>query len=269
MGELGARVASAAVLAPIALAAIWFGGAAFAVLVLLIAVLAFWEWTSITGVSPYWMRAGGIALLVVGLVAVEVRLADWAIALLGLPVLIGLAAGYFYRDSRWWALGLVYVAAPTAGMILLRAPAETGRTAILFIFLVVWTSDIAAYFGGRSMGGPKLWPRVSPKKTWSGALSGLFGAALVGAVLPWVIGSGAIALGFVLAAALSVATQAGDLLESALKRWFGAKDSGRIIPGHGGVLDRIDGLYGAAMLAFIIAAVRLGGPILSLPGEAQ
>ena len=136
-----------------------------------------------------------------------------------------------------------------------------GALLILFLFLVVWVTDIAAYFVGRRLGGPKLWRRVSPGKTWSGAIGGFLAALAVGygvalasglsTPLGWVVASGL----------LSVFSQVGDLFESALKRRFGVKDSGRIIPGHGGVMDRIDGLVGAAILGYALA-LALGGPML-------
>lgn len=255
---------SSFVLAPLVLAAVWFGGSFFAVLLVVMAVISFWEWTAITGVAAQWLRIAGSAALAGGLFALHLGAVDWAIGLLAVPALVALALGFLRRDWLWAALGLLYAATPTAGMMLLRA-GEGGLRAIVFIFLVVWASDIAAYFGGRAIGGPKLWPRVSPNKTWSGALSGLAAAAALGALVVGMTDMRSAVPALFVAAALSVASQGGDLLESALKRRFGVKDSGRIIPGHGGVLDRIDGLYGAAALAFLLAAVGLGGSILRLP----
>jgi phosphatidate cytidylyltransferase len=136
---------------------------------------------------------------------------------------------------------------------------------VLFVIFIVWATDVAAYFGGRSFGGPKLWPRVSPKKTWSGATTGLFAALCAGGLTAGLTGAGDWRLGVLIAAPLSVISQLGDLLESALKRRFGVKDSGHVIPGHGGVLDRLDGLFAAAALALLMAAAGLGGGILNLP----
>jgi phosphatidate cytidylyltransferase len=182
-------------------------------------------------------------------------------------VLLSLLAGWRDRRLFWNGLGLVYVAVPCAAFIVLREAEPNGWAAILFIVLVVWVTDIAAYFGGRAIGGAKLWPRVSPGKTWSGAVTGLAAAVLAGGAIAWLTSAGGPALGMALAAPLSVATQAGDLLESAVKRRFGVKDSGHIIPGHGGILDRIDGLLGAAALAWLIAGLGIGGDILALPPD--
>ncbi len=265
--ELRTRIASAAVLAPIALAAMILGGVAFAALVSLVAAIAYWEWTGIAGaLEPAWLRAGCLVCLAAGLFALTFSRTDWAIALVAVPALLTLVAGYNYRSCRWIGLGLVYVAVPCAGFIILRQAAPGGWAAILYLLIVVWATDIAAYFGGRSLGGPKLWPRLSPKKTWSGALSGLAAAIVAGGLVAWATGTGAVGTGLVLAAPLSIASQAGDLLESALKRRFGVKDSGRIIPGHGGVLDRMDGLFAAAALAWLIAGLGLGGDLIAPPG---
>ena len=167
----------------------------------------------------------------------------------------------------WIGLGLPYVGIPCAAFILLRQTEPAGWIAIVFILAVVWATDVAAFFGGRAIGGPKLWPRVSPKKTWSGALSGLFAAIAAGGLTAMLTRAGHPAIGMLIAIPLSIAAQAGDLLESSLKRKFDVKDSGHIIPGHGGVLDRVDGLFGAAALAWLIAALGLGGTILVLPSD--
>ena len=269
--ELRTRVISAAVLAPVALAAMYLGGLPFAVLVVAVAAIAFLEWTGMTGaVEPAWMRFGSLLCLLAGLLflafADPESGPDWAVGLLALPAFLSLIAGFWRRPFLWNGLGLVYVATPCAGFIVLRQPEPQGWTAILFIVLVVWATDTGAYFGGRSIGGAKLWPRVSPKKTWSGALVGLAAAMVVGAIAGW-LGGVWLVTGLLIAAALSVAAQAGDLLESAVKRRFQVKDSGHVIPGHGGVLDRIDGLFAAAALAWLIAGFGLGGELLALPHD--
>jgi phosphatidate cytidylyltransferase len=150
----------------------------------------------------------------------------------------------------------------------LREAEPFGWAAVLFVFLVVWATDIAAYFGGRYFGGPKLWPAVSPNKTWSGAASGLAAAIAAGGLMAWAAGVPRAGTCFVLAGVLSVASQAGDLFESGMKRRFEVKDSGRLIPGHGGVLDRVDGLLAAAAAAWVLAALGLGGALLALPRAA-
>lgn len=264
--ELLTRIVSAVVLAPVALAAVMFGSIPLALLVSVVAAIAFWEWTAIgRAEEPSWARSIGALCLVAGLLGVTAFGTNAILLIATAGVLAGLAG---LRDPRlrWMGLGLAYVAVPCAGFLLLRQSEPFGLAAVLFILIVVWATDVAAYFGGRAFGGPRLWPAVSPKKTWSGALSGLAAAALAGAATVSLAGAGDFRTGLLLALPLSIAAQAGDLFESAVKRRFGVKDSGRIIPGHGGVLDRVDGLFGAAALAWLLAVLGLGGSTLSLPG---
>jgi phosphatidate cytidylyltransferase len=265
--ELVTRVIAGAVMAPVALAAALLGGLPFALFLAVVAALGFWEWTAVTPArDPLWPRLVGLVGLVVGLFALSIARTDLAIGVIVLPAFLALVGGYFRQNYCWLGLGLVYVALPSAALVVLRHP-ESGWAAVLFIFLVVWATDIGGYFGGRQFGGPKLWPRISPKKTWSGAVAGLTSAMVVGGITVWATSPENTMTGILLAAPLSIAAQAGDLLESAVKRRFGVKDSGQIIPGHGGVLDRVDGLFGAAALAWLLAAVGLGGEILVLPPD--
>lgn len=264
--DLLTRVISAALLAPIALAAVFLGGAFFAALVTLVAAIGFWEWTAIGKADhPASLRVLGLLCLIAGLVGLAAFGRTW-ILLIAIPAVLAVLAGVRSQTIRWMGLGLAYVAIPGAAFLLFRQ-GPTGLAAIVYILAVVWASDIAAFFGGRAMGGPKLWPSVSPNKTWSGAASGLFAAVVAGGLAVLLMKNGDVSRGLLLAAPLSVAAQAGDLLESAVKRRFGVKDSGAIIPGHGGLLDRVDGLFGAAALAWLIAALGLGGRTLALPAE--
>lgn len=266
--ELRTRIVSSAVLAPVALAAGYLGGLAFAAVVGLVGTIGLWEWGRITGAGkPEWLRVGAAACLALGLLLLALGRPDWAIALIAVPAVLALVAGARLRASFWTGLGLAYVGVPCAALIILRQAGPAGWASVLFILLVVWATDIGAYFGGRRIGGPKLWPRVSPNKTWSGALTGVVAAILAGGLTVRLTGAGDLAAGLLLAAPLSIASQAGDLLESALKRRFGVKDSGHVIPGHGGVLDRVDGLFGAAALAWLVAALELGGDLLALPQD--
>jgi phosphatidate cytidylyltransferase len=165
----------------------------------------------------------------------------------------------FARQAPGWAgAGVLYAGAVVAAPVLLRGADALGLAAIVLLFVVVWATDIAAYFGGRALGGPKLWPAVSPKKTWSGALVGAAAAVAGGVLVARAAGLANLAAIGVLAFVLSVAAQAGDFFESAVKRRFGAKDSGTLIPGHGGLMDRLDGFVAAALLAAAVGVARGG-----------
>jgi phosphatidate cytidylyltransferase len=160
-------------------------------------------------------------------------------------------------NTGWVALGVVYAAAALAASVIVRFDPIWGFSALMFVLLIVWLTDIGGYFAGRGIGGPKLWPRVSPKKTWAGAIGGLvlslgvaygFAAYGIGRLMPLLV----------LAAVLTVTSQLGDLFESAVKRRFGVKDSSHIIPGHGGLLDRLDGYVFAIIAAALIGLLRGG-----------
>lgn len=269
--ELKLRIASAVVIAPLALALTWWGGAAFAALVVVCCVIMMDEWTTIVlGASRQPLRLMSIALvgLAVAIAAFGVRFGATPIVAIGSVIaLLGVASALSMREAReggsdeaalrWAPWGALYAGFPGIALVSLR-DAGIGLWLVLFLFAVVWSTDIAAYFCGRALGGPKLWPRVSPKKTWSGAIGGLVVAALAGAGVAHFAGAPRAWPVLVVAAALSIASQGGDLFESSLKRRFGVKDSGRIIPGHGGLLDRVDGLVAAAVLALVIAALHGG-----------
>ncbi len=194
-------------------------------------------------------------------------LGGWPFSLLILAAAIGLAIEWrgLCRGSRarTGALlaGIPYLVPGLVALPWLRADDVAGRGNVLFVLMLVWASDIGAYAAGRLIGGPKLAPAISPGKTWSGALGGLVAATSVA----WFF-SGIPSLppgrGLLIAACLGIASQAGDLLESAIKRHFGVKDSGRLIPGHGGLLDRIDGLLAAAPAAALVAAYFGRGVVL-------
>jgi phosphatidate cytidylyltransferase len=158
----------------------------------------------------------------------------------------------------WLAVGMFYAAVTLLAPLMLRADAGYGFLAILFLFAIVWMTDIMGYAVGRAVDGRKLWPAVSPNKTWSGAIGGLAGALVGGlGVAAW--GAHALVPIAMLAVTLSMVAQGGDLLESAIKRKFGAKDTSDLIPGHGGVMDRLDGFIAAALVAALIGMLR-GGP---------
>ncbi|HYA81663.1 MAG TPA: phosphatidate cytidylyltransferase, partial [Methylocystis sp.] len=198
---------------------------------------------------------GGVGLAMPACLT-QISLAEAGFA--SLLVLAVLVASIAPKNMRLWAFGgVVYSGTLVVVLILLRG-SEMGGVAIAWLFAIVWGSDVFAYFGGRLLGGPKLWPRISAGKTWSGTITGLFAGALLGlatAEIGTKGGASGVAVFFVSAAA-SAASQLGDLAESAIKRRFGVKDSSRLIPGHGGVMDRIDGFIFAAAFAAALGAVR-------------
>jgi phosphatidate cytidylyltransferase len=260
-GELGKRIVSALVLVPLALLVAWWGGTLFFLAVAIVAALSFWEWTRITAASaPDWLVATGMIALVAALLAIALGRPALAALLAGGSALAIVLFGGADAAFRWSGLGLIYAALPSAALLLLRE-AEGGFLAILFLAAVVWSGDIAAYFGGRRIGGPRLWPSVSPKKTISGAVCGLGASVVTGMVVAGLAGAGPLLAAGLFAAILGAAGQGGDLLESAVKRRFAVKDSGTLIPGHGGVLDRLDALFAAAVVAAILAHAGVGEPL--------
>jgi phosphatidate cytidylyltransferase len=265
--QLRQRVITGIALVTVAVAALWFGGVAFAGLVAAAVLVMFSEWAAMHRL-PSLLRRLGLAVL---------GAAVWVIAVIGNPaeslMLLGGGAaimfifagtyaapevnvakggrrGFAPRAARSAALGLLYSGLPAVALIWLRA-LPWGFHATLFVMAVVWGADIAAYFTGRALGGPKLAPSISPNKTWSGAAGGLLGAiAVAGAMLliwpGYANPAGALRL-LPLAVLLAILSILGDLYESSLKRRAGVKDSGTLLPGHGGVMDRLDGLVPAAV----------------------
>lgn len=256
--DLALRVVSALVMVPVAIGAAVLGGWPFLVFWLIAALLVLWEWTGLVAPGQLASIVSLSGLCLAG-AALALALGHAAIALVALAIGLLAAAFLASADRRLWAgAGAVYAAAIVMAPVLLRADPAFGLAAILLLFAVVWASDICAYFGGRLIGGPKLWARVSPKKTWSGAVVGtLCAIAAALAVAAWarLAAFGAIAgLAFI----LSVASAAGDLFESAIKRRFAAKDASQLIPGHGGLMDRLDGFVAAALLAAAVGVARGG-----------
>jgi phosphatidate cytidylyltransferase len=263
--DLRLRVISALVMAPAAIGVAYLGGWFFAVFWAGAATIVVYEWmTLVCGKERQSVLVVGVATVMIAVALFAGgHLSAWRNSLLvtALVVLaVGmLAAGAMAPRGRglWVASGVPYAGAMGLAPLYLRSDIEFGFVAIIFLFAVVWTTDIAAYFVGRAVGGPKLAPRLSPKKTRSGAAGGLVGAALAAMLVVSVSGAGNAFVGTVLVAlALSIAAQGGDLFESAVKRRFGAKDAGALIPGHGGLMDRLDGFVAAAVLACLIGLVR-------------
>jgi phosphatidate cytidylyltransferase len=258
------RVLAALVLAPLAIAIAYAGGWLWAVLVMLASIGLYVEWLMIVGLARETrVSASGVAALAIGGIGLIAGRIDAALIVLA----IGLVAVALVSPERrnWTATGFLYAASAEIAAVLVRLDSGEGFVALVFVLLVVWVTDIGGYFAGRGIGGPKLWPRVSPKKTWAGAVGG-FVASLVIAVgfVPFdpnkMDPQLAIKMGplLLVAALLSIVSQLGDLFESAVKRRFGVKDSSQIIPGHGGLLDRLDGLVAAIVVAAIFGVLRGG-----------
>jgi phosphatidate cytidylyltransferase len=228
--NLALRIASSAVMAPVTIFIAWLGGWPFVLFWTFAACVVLWEWTTLVRGSHFSASR---------------------------------SSGAF---AAWMLAGLVYAGILLLGPVALRRDPEFGFAAILFLFAVVWITDIAAYFTGRALGGPKLWPAVSPKKTWSGAIGGVVGAVTAGLLVLWLMGLGVAPMLVIVAAGLSVVSQAGDLIESSIKRYFGAKDASHLIPGHGGLMDRLDGFLTAVLAAVMVGLLRggLDGPARGL-----
>jgi phosphatidate cytidylyltransferase len=261
---LGLRIMSALVMAPVALAAVWLGGWWLAALVLLITLGMCWEWARLTSGDGF--GATGIATAAAGVISVGSLLwgvdlgAALGLAFAGSIVVLAIAVSSRTAEPLWAAGGALWVTVGTVAFLWLGLTG--GRGTLLWLLGIVWATDIGAYAAGRSIGGPKLAPRLSPNKTWSGLAGGVLSAALVGLIAAWLSGAPAAALALI-SGGLAVVAQLGDLAESHAKRHFGVKDSSNLIPGHGGLLDRLDGLLAASVVTGL-AALVLGsshGPV--------
>jgi phosphatidate cytidylyltransferase len=255
--ELLLRLRSALILIVITLLSTYASVYAFAVLITLFLAAMAWEWGRL-------VRGGGLDIAFMLQTGATVA-ACW-ITVFGhvyyalMAVAVGTAAVFLYRvvlhvqsKARWSGAGVLYCGLPVIALVWLRTDADYGWPAILYLFAVVWTTDSAAYMFGRWIGGVKLAPRISPGKTWAGLIGGAFSAGAVSLIFGASLYGASVVRIMLLGITLAVVAQLGDLAESALKRAFGMKDSSNLIPGHGGVLDRIDGLVIAAIAAGIIA----------------
>lgn len=255
--DLAPRLFSAVAMVGIGALGVWLGGLWFHGLIAIVVGLMVWELVtmldSARSKSP--LILAGVAALV-SLVAVEIPPA-FALPLLLMPSMLGL--GRMEKGGVTYAVFTAFILLAGYGLMTLRD--DFGLTWMVWLLLVVVVTDIAGYFAGRLIGGPKLWPRVSPKKTWSGTVAGWAGSALVAAFFISATRAGVGLIG--ISIAVSMASQIGDIAESAIKRRAGVKDSSRLIPGHGGLLDRFDGMLGAAL--FIVIA----GQLVAFPPGAQ
>jgi phosphatidate cytidylyltransferase len=251
--DLMPRIASGAVLAAVALTLLYAGVRPFTWFVFAVATAMCWEWGRI-------VRSAHVdtPLIVHGTaVGAGVVMAGYGFAALGLlTVVIGaliVLALRFGERARLSALGVLYVGVPCIGLLWLRGDEPYGFKAVLFLLVAVIVTDTAAYAVGRTVGGPKLWPQVSPNKTWSGLIGGVSAAALAGALFAMAVPGASAPLLALTGLVCGLVAQAGDLAESALKRAHGVKDASQLIPGHGGFMDRMDGLVGAAAVAALFA----------------
>ncbi len=256
--ELKLRIASGVVLAAVALGATWFGGLAFQLLSVAIALLVYYEWSTITGLAERDFQGNAFGWLSLAAIAALILLGNigYSLPALLLAVVIAVLWVLLKKGSWWLPGGIVYAGLTGISLAALRGADNPGLVATLFVFAVVWGTDILAYFVGRALGGPKLAPRISPGKTWSGAIGGTICGVLAG--------TAAFMAYFplqdlripMLALVLSVASQIGDLFESFIKRRFGVKDSSHLIPGHGGVMDRVDGLVFACIATLVLVLIQ-------------
>jgi phosphatidate cytidylyltransferase len=259
-GDLGVRAVSAAVLIPAVLADVWAGGIWFHLFVALIGILMAQEWANIVHKdNPLQFALHAAGAMCGALLPLDIGLAG---GLLAIAVLTLVSAAAAWREApggpAWRYLGVPYVSLPPIALVVLRDDPSYGVAAIVLVMLMVWAADTLAYFAGRIIGGPKLAPRISPKKTWAGMSGAMVGSAVAALGVGMTLGVPGLWLLLIVAALLAVVEQGGDLFKSAMKRHYGVKDSGRLIPGHGGVIDRVDGLVAVATVAALIGALRAG-----------
>lgn len=255
--NLWLRIVSAAILAPLAVGAAWLGDWPFTIFWGVAAIAVWWEWVGLVEPSGRnVLLATGICALALQAIMLEAGNLSIALMIVALGVFASIVTAG--RQAQLVAGGVVYASALLTATVMLRADAKLGFAAIVLLFAVVWGTDIGGYFAGRAIGGPKLAPAISPKKTWSGAVGGtLVGVAAALAVAELFAIRNPVAIGIV-ALVLSAMSQAGDLFESWLKRRVDAKDASGLIPGHGGVMDRLDGFIFASAAAALIGVVRAG-----------
>ena len=243
------------------LGCIWFGGWPFHLLIVLVGFGLAFEWTQL------WRGnlSGTLAAMMAGTIVAAVLLAalsDYRMAL-GVVVIGSAALAVLCRGRPWIAAGIPYLALGAMAVLWIRDDIEVGRSNLVFMLLLIWASDIGAYLAGRLIGGAKMAPLISPGKTWSGAAGGLLAAVLVAWTTALLLHP-PVSLGrvIILALVLGIVAQAGDLLESWMKRRFGVKDSGWLIPGHGGLLDRVDAVLTVAPVAAALALFAGRGVVL-------
>jgi phosphatidate cytidylyltransferase len=249
--DLGVRTASALVLVPVVLIAVWLGNFWFTGLIVALGMLMATEWVRIA------YGNNKAQLLIHEVAAVSLIMGSLKLSLLALLILTVLS-WFMQRKEKFnifKLLGVFYIGLPILAFDVLRNDAASGFLAVVWCMVIVWSADVMAYFFGRIIGGPKMAPRISPKKTWAGMLGAIAGAALASGAVSY-FGQIDVWPLVLIAAFSAVLEQGGDIFESAFKRHFGVKDSGRLIPGHGGVLDRVDGLIAVVTIAAILGFIH-------------
>jgi len=258
------RTLSALVLAPVAIAAAWFGPPWLPLLTAAAAGVMAWEWARLCRGGEVGM-AGIVLILAAAAAAIAAALtgaaSGIAVTVAGAAIVFAIARYDRDPEPRWFVLGLLWIALPCVLFLWLAHAEDAGRLTLLWIFAVVWATDIGAYLIGRRVGGPRLAPSWSPGKTWAGMIGGAGCAALAGWAMSALIDASALPLVLV-SAGLAIVEQFGDLAESVAKRRFGVKDTSGLIPGHGGLLDRLDGLL-AVVPAVAFLTLIGGGSVLT------
>ena len=261
------RVISALALAPIPLVAAFLGRPVWDLFIAAMGALMAWEWARLCGrgrVSRVGMSTTALVPIIIVIGAVWGSTAALLVLAVAIPAAAVAATVESACGPGWLALGVAYVGLPCLALTAIRVGPAGGLATLLWVLALVWATDTGAYAAGRGIGGPKLAPSISPNKTWAGLIGGMLAAGLVGLVTALWLPAASISMLVLLSAALAVVEQAGDLFESSVKRHFGVKDSGNLIPGHGGVLDRVDGLL-AVSLAVAGLSWALQNPILMGP----
>jgi phosphatidate cytidylyltransferase len=258
--DLKRRVPSAIAMILLALGATWYGGFPFLLFWTLAALIVWYEWATVVGATPRTnVIASGAIVIVISAIFLGLGMTKAAVAMIFAGALgCGFLANGNERAQLWCGLGLFYAALVFIPATLLRADPKFGFLAIIWLYAVVWLTDIGGYFCGRFIGGPKLAPAISPKKTWSGAIGGTFFGVLGGALVATLANAEFAVMAIVIALIVSMFSQAGDIFESFVKRKFDKKDSSGILPGHGGVMDRVDGFIAASAIALLIGLLHQG-----------
>jgi phosphatidate cytidylyltransferase len=263
LADLGPRLGSAAILIAVALVTWKFGGVVFVLAWLAAALIVHFEWQRLIGGT---FQATRLALGSAALIAAAILVGTASAGLAALTISIAALAAARAADPGkrgWSGFGVLYAGSLVIAAVVLRMSFPFGFYALGWLFAVVWGNDVVAYFAGRLVGGPKFLPLVSPSKTWAGTVSGIVGGALIGslvlAALAWITRQEIPApfyAPFFLGLVTAAVAQSGDLFESWMKRRFGAKDSSNFIPGHGGLMDRLDGFIAAAVWAAFLGGLR-------------